>query len=121
MYLETLRQNFRSKINPVFFSLLTTIFFSLPVSKILLKKLLYTVLKDNNCFQGFGGVVILLLSTAELNTFTAEVNQQAFRKTRLRWVISTLGGEPLAGQLSQDGVTECAHMFQSGACQVNTS
>ncbi|XP_071527239.1 uncharacterized protein [Panulirus ornatus] len=51
-----------------------------------------------------GGVVIVLLSTSELNIFSAEVDEQMLRKARLHWVLSTLGGEPLAGELSEEGL-----------------
>ncbi|KAK8730136.1 hypothetical protein OTU49_008100, partial [Cherax quadricarinatus] len=49
-----------------------------------------------------GGVVILLLSAAELNIFTAEVDNQMLRKSRLRWVLTALDGEPLTGDLQED-------------------
>ncbi|XP_050688042.1 metabotropic glutamate receptor 5-like [Eriocheir sinensis] len=52
----------------------------------------------------FGGVVVALLSAAELNAFTAEVDARALRKAGLRWVLSSIGGEPLAAELTEKGV-----------------
>ncbi|XP_045608824.1 uncharacterized protein [Procambarus clarkii] len=50
----------------------------------------------------FGGIVILLLSAAELNIFSAEVDNQMLIKSKLHWVLSPLDGEPLAVELSED-------------------
>ncbi|XP_042215328.1 uncharacterized protein LOC121861543 [Homarus americanus] len=55
-----------------------------------------------NSEVGYGGVVILMLSATELNHFSAEVDNQVLRKSMVRWVLSPLGGEPLAGELSED-------------------
>lgn len=70
-------------------------------------------------FQGLDGVIIVLLSTGELDIFTTEVDGQILRKAKLHWVFSTLGGEPLAGELSEEGVMECSHFICRGACNVN--
>ncbi|KAG0720761.1 Metabotropic glutamate receptor 3 [Chionoecetes opilio] len=66
----------------------------------LTKKITYFI--SNNV--SVGGVVVLLLSPAELNVFSAEVEERVLRKTGLRWVLSTLGGEPLARELIEKGV-----------------
>lgn len=48
--------------------------------------------------------MVALLGTAELNVFISEVDEQVLRKAGLRWVLSTIGGEPLATELSEKGV-----------------
>lgn len=49
-------------------------------------------------------MVVLLLRAAELNMFISEVDEQVVKKTGLRWVLSTLGEEPLARELIEKGV-----------------
>lgn len=49
-----------------------------------------------------------LLSAAELNVFISEVDEQVLRKAGLRWVLSTIGGEPLATELTEKGVHSCS-------------
>lgn len=62
--------------------------------------------------QSYGGVVVLLLSSAELRVFSSEVDEQVLKKTGLRWVLSTLEGEPLARELSEKGVLFILLMYQ---------
>lgn len=66
--------------------------------------LLHEVYQVFSVWQSFGGVVVALLSAAELNAFTAEVDARALRKAGLRWVLSSIGGEPLAAELTEKGV-----------------
>lgn len=49
-------------------------------------------------------MVVALLGAAELNVFISEVDEQVLRKAGIRWVLSTIGGEPLATELSEKGV-----------------
>lgn len=66
----------------------------------LTKKIMHFI--HNNV--SYGGVVVLLLSSAELRVFSSEVDEQVLKKTGLRWVLSTLEGEPLARELSEKGI-----------------
>ncbi|XP_069991854.1 metabotropic glutamate receptor 2 isoform X1 [Penaeus vannamei] len=51
---------------------------------------------------GYGGVVVVLLSAAEINLLTAELEVRLLRKLRLRWVLTTLDGEPSLGGLHEE-------------------
>ncbi|MPC27329.1 hypothetical protein E2C01_020501 [Portunus trituberculatus] len=66
----------------------------------LTKKIIHFI--SNNV--SFGGVIVLLLKSAELNVFISEVDEQVVKKTGLRWVLSTLGEEPLARELIEKGI-----------------
>ncbi|XP_063848510.1 uncharacterized protein LOC135093302 [Scylla paramamosain] len=66
----------------------------------LTKKIMHFI--SNNV--SFGGVVVLLLRSAELSVFISEVDEQVVKKTGLRWVLSTLGEESLARELIEKGI-----------------
>lgn len=49
--------------------------------------------------------MVVLLSAAEINLLTAELEVRLLRKLRLRWVLTTLDGEPSLGGLHEEQVT----------------
>lgn len=56
-------------------------------------------------------MVVVLLSAAELNVFISEVDERVLRKAGVRWVLSTIGGEPLAMELTEKGVCTVSFSF----------
>lgn len=49
--------------------------------------------------------MVVLLSAAEINLLTAELEVRLLRKLRLRWVLTPLDGEPSLGGLHEEQVT----------------